>query len=472
MKAILINSFTGLSDFDNKGLEGSFKFGQNLDVRKEMDSLSAGQALTDDLAVGTMTGLALFVVNCSDGNSYHFCRNGKIYKRTSARSYSLVYTDSEGVITGACEWVNNKGNKFLYWSTLTKLHRKAIPGNTSWTDVDATVNGQTYPKTNLTSATWHTMMEMGAGLYICNANTLAFVGYDDSYTNNALELVPGNNAKCLMEYNNYAYIGCSRDDNSQRGYLFAWDMGQSLNWNAKRKQGGSPVNALIDAEYPLAQVGTNGKVRFADVTSYSLPIKSFPGGGSVNPQGVEADDLAYFGSFGNTKDESETTRTGIYTFGRLLNNANPVMNLEYLLDADEIGYVQKVGSDLLISYYKSGTGYGIKRVDSGNKATGLYRSIDLKAPISNRETLWTQVRLVMKALPSGSSISVKRRINKTGDWLSCKLASSMSATFDTINGTEAIFLIGDKGKICEIEITLNPVGNDSPEIYQVEVYFE
>ena len=472
MKAILLNSFTGLSDFDNKGLEGSFKFGQNLAVRKDMDSLSAGQALTDDLVVDTMTGTALFVVNCSDGNSYHFCRNGRIYKRTSLGVYSLVYTDSDGVIRGAYEWVNNAGQKFLYWATNTKLRRKQIPGSTTWTDVDATVNGQTYPKTNLTSATWHTMLEMAGGLYICNGNTLAYVGYDDSYTNNALQLVPGNNAKCLMEYNNYAYIGCSRDDNSQRGYLFVWDMSQSLNWNGKRKQGGSPVNALIDAEFPLAQVGTNGKVRFADVTQYSLPIKAFPGGGYVSPQGVEADDLAYFGVFNSTDDADGNTRTGIYTFGRLLNNANPVMNLEYVLDCDEIGYVQKVGSNLLISYYKSGIGYGVKKVDTANKATGLYRSIDLKSPISNKESIWTQVRLVMKPLPEGCSVSVKRRINKTGDWLDCKLPSIQEATFSTAGSTEAIFLMGDKGKICEIEITLNPYQNETPEIYQAEVYFD
>jgi len=478
MKAILLKSFTGLSDFENKGLSGSFKFGQNLDVRKEMDSLSAGQVLVDDYAVDAsdaMTGLALFGVNCSDGFFYEFCRDGKIYKRGSNGVRVLAYTEPDGVITGACEWVNNQGHKFLYWASSTKLHRKQIPGNTStpWSDVDATVNGQTYPKVNLTSATWHTMLEMQGGMYICNANTLAYVGFDDSYTNNALQLIPGNNSKCLMEYNNLAYIGCGRDDNSQRGFLFTWDMAQALSWNGKRKQGQTPINALVDAEFPLMQVGTNGGIRFADANQYALPIKNVPGGGQVNPDGAEANDLAYFGFFGNSLDaDGVTIRSGIYTYGRKQYNANPSMNLEYALDCDEIGYVKKVGSDLLVSYYKSGLGYGVKKVSTTTKANGLFRSIDLRASISNREPVWPQIRLVMKPLPAGCRVEVRQKFDKKGDWIILKLPTVGDTSFGTENATEAIFEGGHKGKCCEVEIKTFSNGNYTPEIIQAEVYFQ
>ena len=40
-----IKSFRGgLSDYEDKGVVGSFKFGSNLDIRKQIDSLSANQA--------------------------------------------------------------------------------------------------------------------------------------------------------------------------------------------------------------------------------------------------------------------------------------------------------------------------------------------------------------------------------------------------------------------------------------------
>ena len=48
-KAFIINSFRGgLSDYEDKGLPGCFKFAKNLDIRKEADTLTCGQALEDE----------------------------------------------------------------------------------------------------------------------------------------------------------------------------------------------------------------------------------------------------------------------------------------------------------------------------------------------------------------------------------------------------------------------------------------
>jgi len=464
-----IKSFRGgISDWENTGIAGSFKFASNIDIRKAIDSLSCQQALTDDLAAGTMEGLDLFIVNCSDGNSYHFCKNGKIYKRTSAGVYSLVYTDSEGVITGAAEWFNNVGNKFLYWATATKLHRIRIdtaPEEPWVASVDATVNGQTYPKTNLTSATWHTMKQINGNLYIANAALVAMVGYDDSYTTSALALIPNNLAKCLMEYNGYAYIGCSRVDNSQDSSLFVWDTAQALNWNTKAIIPASAINALISAEFPLMQVGASGQMLLADVANYQMPITSFPSGGSVNPDGVEVDGgLALFGVFGNG-----TGKTGVYSYGRKRKNASAVLNLEYQLNCDEIGSVRKVGSDVLVSY-KSGSSYGVKKVAT-TKATGTYQSLDLVAPVTNQEPVWAVVRLITAPLPASTSIEVWRRIDKNGSFVKANLEGG-GAEFSTDDGQEAVFLIGDKGKICEIQIVLNQSSNSTPEVYEAQVFFE
>ena len=471
MNIFLLNSFrNGLSDYENAGVRGSFKFGSNLDIRKSMDSLSCQQALADDLATGTMTDIALFIVDSTDGNSYHFCRDGKIYKRTSGGSYTLVYTDATGVISGAAEWVNDAGDKYLIWATDTDLSRKELSSTGGsatepWDDVDATFNGQNYPKTNLTDTTWHTMAAMNRNLYIANANTLAFVGYDDSYSNDVLQLIPGNSAKCLLEYNEYAYIGCSRDDNSQRAALFVWDMAQSLNWNRKRLQGAAPINSMIDAEFPLMQNGSDGRIGIVDTLSNKLPLISFPGGGSTNPDGADVDgDLALFGVYGNG-----TGKTGLYTYGRKRKNASIVLNLDYALECDEIGSVAVVGDDILISY-KDGSDYGVKKVDTSNKATGTYQSMDLKAPVANREPVWSSVRLTMAALPASCSVEVWRRIDKDGSFVQANLEGG-GTSFSTTGGEEAVFYIGDKGKTCEIQIILNPSGNTCPEIYQVEIHF-
>ena len=44
-----IKSFKGgLSQYEDKGIPGAFKFATNLDIRKRIDSISANQALTDE----------------------------------------------------------------------------------------------------------------------------------------------------------------------------------------------------------------------------------------------------------------------------------------------------------------------------------------------------------------------------------------------------------------------------------------
>ncbi len=43
-----IKSWTGLSDYEDRGIVGSFKFAKNLSVRKDIDSLSCNQDLVEE----------------------------------------------------------------------------------------------------------------------------------------------------------------------------------------------------------------------------------------------------------------------------------------------------------------------------------------------------------------------------------------------------------------------------------------
>ena len=68
-------------------------------------------------------GLVKTIVVCSDGNAYLFSStSGKIWKRTSEKAYSLVYTVNSSVgsdsILGACEY-----GGYLYWATQNYLYR-------------------------------------------------------------------------------------------------------------------------------------------------------------------------------------------------------------------------------------------------------------------------------------------------------------------------------------------------------------
>jgi hypothetical protein len=193
----------------------------------------------------------------------------------------------------------------------------------------------------------------------------------------------------------------------------------------------------------------------------------------VDPEGVDAyNGLALLGVYGNG-----TGKTGIYSYGRKFKNADFVLNLEYQFDCDEINAVKVIGSDILFSY-KSGTDYGVRKVDTASKAAiAKYYSLDLKVPPElQRLAEFGQCVLTTAPLPTGCSIELWRRVDKVetgGDgegWYQCNIEGG-TLTYSTVGGTEATFLIGDKGKYLELLVVLNCSGNSTPEVYKIQSFF-
>lgn len=461
MPSYVIKSWrAGISDEEDKGVRGSFKFGQALDIHKKRDSLSCQQAMKKESGT-TVTDLILFMVSCSDGNSYHFGNSGKIYKRTSAGIWSLVYTDPDGAIKGAEEWKGNSSNTYLYWATNTKLKRKLIPGVSDWSDVFTVA-------TNLTSADWHSMV-VGAGiqgdLFICNKDKLAMVDYTHTYTPEAVKIIPGNTTKCLIATDENIIFGSVKDDNAEEGYLWAWNT-LLMAWRKRKKIPTKGVNALVMSEIMIAQAGENGEIFFSDLV-HQLPIISFPNGGKVNPGGTTTKgNLALFGVYGNDNP-------GIYSYGRVSKNRVFALNFDYVLTPttiDEIGAIKMIGTDLLVSW-KSGSTYGVDIIDNSNKANVIYESLDFDAGQPSIKKTFNNIKLTMLALPSNCSVKVKFRIDKKGAWVSAKLGDN-SDTFNTAGETEAIFNVGEDGEVYEVRVELFPDGNNTPEILSITTYFD
>lgn len=456
-----ITSFSGaLSDFEDRGIKGAFKFGKNLDIRKKRDTLTCNQAL-EEVGSGTFVDLVRFFVKCSDGNTYGFGSTGKVYKITPSLVVTVVYT-AASEIKGAAEWYSDAGKTYLYFATDTGLHRKEIPGASNWSDVNADGG---WPKTNLNSADWHTMREAGGSLIIANGPWLALVGYDSSYTNEALDLIPGNLAKTIVERNGRTIVGTVRKDDPSKG-----------------------INAAIDAEVPLAQIGNDGELFFANMSD-SIPAKRFPGGGSVNPGGVTnlieqanffewdqdaptwidkqaVGNLSLWGVY-----DADTGYGGVYSYGRLEKNHPFVLNLDYALDVDEIGALSSTAGITLISY-QSGATFGVKAVDLDAKATATYEGLDFKAPVKKpiNITTWKTAEIFLDPLPSGASIEFWYRLNKTGSFVQAYVADG-DLTYDTANGTKAVFRIAAEGEVFEPRVVLNPTGNSTPEIHRIRIYF-
>lgn len=536
----------GISDYEDKGIAGAFKFGSGLDIRKIKDSLSCAQALVDEgvtlesaspsqspsasispssspspspsasvspsasaspspkspsasispsasrspsasaspsASVSPSSSgspspspteglntvfrdLIRTFVKASDGKVYGFGHTGKIYKRNSDGYWVQVY-DAQEPITGAAEKPSYGGNIYLEWAGRTTLHRKQLPGLANWNDVDAagSVQGDTWPKTNLTDADFHTMAQVNGSVLICNYSFLANSAYDDSYTNEALDLVPGNVAKTILERDGEAVIGTYKAGDPDKG-----------------------VNAALDSEVPLAQVGDNGELFYADFIN-SMPAKRFPGGGKVNPGGVcnlidpveffrwqdtalswtdkqKVGNLSMWGVY-----DADSGRGGVYSYGRKDKNHPFVLNLDYLLDVDEIGAICSVDGVILASY-RDGNDFGVKRVDLATKAQGVYEGLDFKAPVKKpiNVTVWKQAELLFDPLPNGASLEFWYKINKTGNFIRAKTANGQNS-FSVADAKKAVFRIVAEGDIFEPKVVLNPTGNLSPEVHRIRVYF-
>lgn len=448
----------GISDEEDKGIIGSFKFGKNCDIHKRRDSLSCQQAMKKESGT-IVTDLILFILPASDGNSYHFGDSGKIYKRTPAGVWSLVYTDPNGKIRGAEEW-----RGYIYWATATRLGRKPIPGAADWADANPAW------QTTLDDVDWHTMV-VGAGrqgdLFICNNDKLAMVDFAGVFTTEAVKIIPNNIIKCLVSNDEDIIFGSVKKDNAEEGYLWAWNT-LLMAWRKRKRIPTKGINALLISEIMIAQAGLNGEIFFSDLV-HQLPITSFPGGGYVNPGGVTTKgNLAMFGVYGSDK-------CGIYSYGRVAKNRVFALNLDYVLSMNklsgiEIGAVKMVGKDLLASW-KDGTTYGVDVVDTANKANTIYEGLDFDGGRPFIKKIFSTIKLTMLPLPAGCSVKAKFRIDKKSDWVYAKLGNG-SEIFNTTGETEAIFNTGVDGEIYEVGVELFSSGNNSPEILSINNYFD
>lgn len=522
----------GTSPFADRGIRGANKFASGIDIRKVVDTLSCGQALKEEGLLGfshsssaslspslspspsgsaspsvsasssgsaslspsgsksasasaspspsgsaspsssvspspsrssaadnIFEDLILFFVEATDGNTYGFGDKGYIYRRYLDGFWRNVYKEPDGGIRGAVEKPSSDGTTSLQWATATKIMKKVLPGESDWSDTEIIAE-------NLTGSTWHTMKQLGGANMVANGSFIAMVGYDDSWTNEALNLIPGNIVKTMLERSGRLVMGTVKE----------WD-------NSKG------VNGMIDTEVPLSQIGTDGELFYADFTN-SMPIRSFPGGGRVNPGGVsnvvnqveifdwDGSSLSWIDkqTMGNMSMwgvfDADEGRNGIYYYGRKNKEQSFTMNLEYVLEVDEIGAVANI-QGVTIASYRDGADFGVKGVDPDNKAQGIWEGLEFRSPIKEVETptVYNHVEVFMEPLPSGASVSFYYKKDKTGNWVQASLANG-SVSYTTENGKKAVFVIGEDMDVYEPRLILDPIGNETPEILRVRTNFD
>lgn len=454
----------GISDETNKGVRGSFKFGQGLDIHNQEGTLKCNQKLKKDSGT-IVTDLILFWVPATDGNLYGFGDTGKIYRRTPAGVWSVVYTDPDGKILGAYEYEHKVGGVYtpcLCWATQTKLKRHRIGGN--WTTDVQTIG--TFASGE--AGDWHTMRMAVGVLMICDGHYIAMLDYEGNFNNKALDIIPGNKAVCLLDMSNQVIIGSVEKAKSKQGWLWTWDKIEP-SWIAKKSVGEKGVNAMAFIEQGiLIQAGKEGALKYWDLSNL-IPLKRIPGGGYVNPGGAtEFKGLAHFGINGSDK-------CGVYSYGRGDKNSVYALNLEYIpshgkLSGVEIGALVVYDDNLFVSW-KDGTIYGVDTIDLTNKANGIYEGLEFDAGRPYEDKLFRFIKITTKPLPAGCSVIVKYKTNKATNWTEAKMGDG-AESLTGAGKTKGIWQIEGQGEIYEIRIELNTAGNSTPEITSINTYFE
>lgn len=466
LQSYTIEDFNGgISDRSNRGVRGAFKFGYGINLRNTSSALSCNQKLKKDSGT-TVTDLIRFFVSATDGSLYGFGDTGKIYKRTSGGGWSLVYTDPDGAILGASEYIHNDGASnyvsHIVWATQTKLKKiKTSAGFGSPTTVTTFQNGF--------AGEWHTMLEALGVLFICDADYLALLDYEGAINKTALQFPGGIYSKSLLDNVDIIIIGATEKERQRRGYLFTWDKLQD-SWITKKDLQAQGANSLNFLESGV-MVQTGEELKYWD-TANLLPLKQLPGGGETLP-GAQAEyrSIGHFGVQGGTKN-------GIYGYGRRDKNAPFALNLEYIPShgnytstTHKIGAVGNHQGDLVVSWY-DGTNYGVDIIDHDNKAVALYESLEIDANSPYAEKRWAQIKVVTRPLPDGTSVALKAKTNNDDDWQTCKTDSG-ETTMATAGQKKAIFNVAGtgKGEIIELQLTLTPNGNETPEVLSLNNYY-
>lgn len=439
--------------------------GSGLDIRKDVDSLSCSAGLTE-VGAGVVDQNIRFIVYDTEGSYMYFVGSTKIF-RMNILTFVFEQVYSGGTdITGARILYHSAGTRYIYWADRANLHRKELPGLSDWTDADA---GASWPQTTLENSVHipHYMEVVAGSLLIGNGYKLAYVGRDQSFSTNVLEIPAFKTITTIYDRGGQAVLGTKL-----KNYTYG-------------------VNAIIGGEIPISQSGENGELFTSDMVN-SVPLKIIPGGGTVASGAVALDtnghdlylweegavvdpdinswlakhsmaNLAYLGVSTN-----ESGYGGLWTLGRLKNNTPFVLNLDYPVSGTpDIGAVFKGALGIFVSVDND-----VFFVDAATRSNGIYTGLDLIVPnkLPNQITTWGVCEMLMKPLPAGCSVEYQYKRDKDGDYIAA-LTQDGQTQFDIVGATSAVFQIADEAKVFTPRVILNPSGSSTPEIFDIYQHF-
>ena len=455
--------YGGLAESDKIGIEGSFAFGQSLDIRSDIKKLQVLPKTTRETNV--FTDLVHFIdTNTVNTNIYAVGSAGKLYKKASG-TWTLLQT-----LGGA----NGQGLRFFKGTSLYY----GVSGDNIFS-IGPSSSSASQGLQSLDSATWHpceTFLDKvffasdrqitsydGSGIYATSSTQGAGITVDYGYS-----------IRVLKDIGDFLFIGAEHV-NSSKAKWFLWD-GTSSDYLIGKELGEDGIQACCvdDTGGVIVIAGKKGNL-YKLSGKILTPLQTIPNiesdkyvetypGSATTWQG-----RPYFSpSFGT----SETVEKGAYNFTRASRNFPVVLNYEHISSSGETtGSTLDIGclfgassTDMYMSWDNNGT-FGLDIIDgSGAYATAQYESLifDDNNPFQQKTFLSFKVRLA-RTLRTGEKITLKRKADRASTFTSIgdiDFASDGAVIEKTFKGLSSTF----KATEVQFQLLFTIIGSTSPAI--------
>lgn len=417
MADIRLREFNGISDSQFRGIKGSLLKSVGLNIHDVPGQISVNQALKKDSGT-TVTAFCRVSVSVSTGVQIWFSyTDGKIWERSAAGVWLLVYTTAPSAGTAGC-YGAAEYNAYIYWATQSRLHRMPIAnlGTAAGWTANVALDWKTFTKTD---SEFHPMQVQNQTLFIGDANLMASVDSSATFSASALDLITPQRIKCIAPFDVDLIIGTIIATTNNSCQIVRWDTVQTT-WQFAEPVRENGINSFhwIGATL-LAQAGTYGNLYYYDGLNLK-PYKRIPGTwssvqfGEVYPQsGGNYKGVPIFG-FSNSPAAGNTTGNpadqGIYSIGNYSKDYPAVLNgPEYvisqnLLASIEIGSILVEGNLFYVAW-KDGSNYGVDVIDTANKYASAYLETMAIIPDPRYKTVFGRMWANYQSMPSGTSLA-------------------------------------------------------------------
>lgn len=442
-----------------------------IDIHSEPGIIKVNQKLVKESG-SLVDDFIKCILPCSDGNTYLFgSTNGKVWKRTSSGTYSLLVTvapASGGV--GIMDAVEDAG--YIYYTMQSRVGRVAIGTPTDWT----TRNDNWATLTNA-DADFHPIQKVNLVNYIGDGNLVAQIDAG-VFTADALDIQKPLRVKSLGINLTSLLVGTYIADNVNVTQVFNWNT-WSVSFDTADPVPETGINSFLKTDNEiLVNVGQKGNIYQYDGVKLNR-YKRINGDWGIGKKAqVHSNASVNYNSlplFGVSNISNNPCLQGVYSFGNYSPDFPAVMNLEYIISQNkssdvEIGAMSIVDDVLLVSW-KDGTTYGVDKVDVDNKYTGAYIETRIVAPDRTVKKRVAKVVVSYRELPTGTSIEMRKSVNH-GDFVGYGESTSnyLRTVIDTQRKTVTTKVAITDLNTLQMRVYPIASGNDAPEIEDIEIF--